>query len=289
MHDISINVNLIISINLQLTASQATQEDLFVDDLSMSQNAVDAEVMRQYLTPGAVDGFLGINMEIDETNDNNAQEGVQVDGVFPIPRELLVTMPIAEVRPDTKIIHINQPGQVQPAQANMDHNNTHNPTHIPTQAQRPTTPAPIPGTSGLTTTNNANNEEEVMDVQAQDTHPTQSTQVRRTQHDEDGASNNIQVQPKKGYNTKNRKTKQQNPVETQEVDPTVKERMTLLGEITELMKNTYGARRNEMHVWGTYIGLKAERVPAGRNRDKLLVKVENLMNEAIYGEETVEE
>lgn len=65
--------------------------------------------------------------------------------------------------------------------------------------------------------------------------------------------------------------------------------MTLLGEITQLMKNLYGAKRNEMHVWGTYIGLKADRIPVGRSRDKLMVKVEQLMNEALYEGEPLEE
>lgn len=44
-----------------------------------------------------------------------------------------------------------------------------------------------------------------------------------------------------------------------------------------------------MHVWGTYIGLKAERVQAGKTRDELLVKVEQLMNKALYEGEASEE
>lgn len=268
--------------------SQATQDDLFADDLSMSQNAVDAEMMRQYLAPGAVDGFLGMDMGTDETNNNNNGEDEGQDAVvFPIPRELLVTLPIAEVGPNTKIIHINQPGQGTAAEGHMEVNNTENPARIPAKRQRP--PTPRPGTSGVATTNIA---EEVMEVQENDTPLTQvphGDDVQRTQHDVGGPPRNIQAKPKKGYNTKNKNTKTQNPAEAQDVDPTLKDRMTLLGEITELMKNTYGARRNEMHVWGTYIGLKAERVPAGRGRDKLLVDVEKLMNEAIYGKETVEE
>lgn len=84
---------------LQLTETQATDEDLFGDD--GSQNAVDNEMIRQFLAPRAVDGFLDLG-----TDDiSNAGEVVEDVGVFPIPRELLVTLPIAEVGPNTKIIH----------------------------------------------------------------------------------------------------------------------------------------------------------------------------------------
>lgn len=236
---------------------------MFVDDGSMSQNAVDADMLQQYLTPGGVDGFLGVGMETDA--NNNAEEVVQDAGFFPIPNELLLTLPIAEVGPNTKIIRINRPT------GNKD------------------APEPMPGPSGVVATQVEEDVMEEHDSVPAITEPPQREQVQINQQDDGRVVENNQV-PKKGYNTKNRKKKTQSTVaEKQPEDPTLKDRMTLLGEITELMKTSYGARRNEMHVWGTYIGLKADRLPAGKARDKVLVKVEELMNEALYEGETVEE
>lgn len=60
--------------------------------------------------------------------------------------------------------------------------------------------------------------------------------------------------------------------------------MTLLEEITQLMKTSYRSRRNEVEVWGQYMGLNAGRLPVGRWRDRVLMQVEELMNEALYDE-----
>lgn len=91
-------------------------------------------------------------------------------------------------------------------------------------------------------------------------------------------------QPKKGVNVKNRNAK--NPVEAEgaQQDPTLNERMSILGEITKLMKASYGTRQNEVEVWGQYIGLKAGRLREGRRRDRVLMQMEEMLNEALYDE-----
>lgn len=243
-------------------------------------------MMRHILTQGSVDGFMGI-----ETDDiTNGGEIVEDVGQFAIPRELLVTLPIAEVGPDTKIIHIQQPGEGETFEAPMEENSTQDPIPTPAQDQRPTANQPMPGTSGVAQIHLGN----AMEVEGtanpvSQRRPTQTLQ--RNQDDGAMAPKSTQAQPKKGFNTKNRKkkTQPQPPVEAEDTDPTLKERMTLLGEITELMKNSYAAKRNEMHVWGSYMGLKADRIPVGRSRDKVLVKVEELINEAIYEGQPPEE
>lgn len=250
--------------------------NLFTQEDTTSQNAVDHEVLSNFLAPGAVDAFLGVGMETEEMS--NADEAGESVRTFDIPHELLQTYPIAEVGPNTKIIAINAP------------------VHTITKAmaeKEVTTPAPAQagpsgiGQAGPSGIGNVNRQEEPMDV----VNPSIQTakQPQNAQQEEGGNNPQTQGAPKKGYVTKNRKGKPEKQLETHHDDDTLKERISVLGEITNLMKNAYGARKNELHVWGNYIGLKAERVPEGKGRDKLLVKVEKLMNDAIYGENTVEE
>lgn len=241
-------------------------------------------MMREYLTQGAIDGFLGLDMEVDDNSNTGANgEGV---GVYPIPRELLVNMPIADVGPNTKIIHVGPPTQNKNGQeTNVE------PEIIQGPANDPPAPfaTPQPGTSGVDPVHHAQVEMEVEENIA----PINLAPTPVTTQKKDGTGmrlkENNQQQPKKGFLTKNRKTKVQNDVETQEEDGTLKERMTLLAEIKDLMKNSYGLRRNEVSVWATYIGLKAERLPAGKSRDKLLVRIEQMINDELYENDNFEE
>lgn len=58
----------------------------------------------------------------------------------------------------------------------------------------------------------------------------------------------------------------------------------ILGEITQIIKESYGTCRNKVQVWGQYIGLKASRLCEGIRCDNVLVCVEEFINEAIHEE-----
>lgn len=260
---------------------------MFSEDGNISQNAVDAEMMRQLLTPGAMDGFLGMDMDMDTSNTSNAPvpDGGQEVAVFPIPKELLVTLPIVEVGPNTKIIHINNPGQEETIHGNMNPNNTPHPA----QAQPNPIAEPVASTSGVAPMEVQGYSMEVADsVPPVTQHPKQVAPQNKQQQGGRAPVINQSV-PKKGLNTKNRKGKQNPQVQPQDEDPTLRERMALLEQISQVIKNSHGARQNEMHAWGIYVGLKAERIPAGQNRDKLLVRIEQQMNAAIHGGDAPEE
>lgn len=265
---------------LQLPGSQQTDIDMFSEQGSVSQ-----DVLQQYLTPGALDGFLGVGMDAD--GNFSAAEGGENMGRFTIPDELLVKMPIAEVTPTTKIIHIGKATQPIPivtatqseqaiapippppnTQAGPSHVIATEPQHEPmdmdvatgtaiADAVTPKTIVAGPSTEG--------NQAEIIQPQA--------SKIKKTR-----------VQVKKGVNTKNPKTKPQVEAQPEVEDDTLKDRMSILGEITRLMKASYGSRRNEVEVWGQYIGIKASRLSEGRRRDRVFMGVEELINEAIYEE-----
>lgn len=87
---------------------------MFSEDGSVSR-----EVLQQYLTPGTVDDFLGVGMEMGE---NSCDTAVEEDaGLFAIPQELLVNMPIVDVPPNTKIIHLGHSAQSKPTEGGSEH------------------------------------------------------------------------------------------------------------------------------------------------------------------------
>lgn len=248
---------------------------MFSDD-----GSVNRDLLQQYLTPGALDGFVRLG---NEENSNSAVGGEDV-GVFNIPNELLVDMPIVDVPPGTKIIHLGHDTQVEPRTT----------TAIGQVATATVTiPAPVvAGPSGLM---NNDMEHEPMDTENAATGntpiiaATPSTVLPNTTTqpgDEATEMTNrprVLVRPKKGTVTKNRQTKTRvEPHGVNEPDETLKERMNILAEITQLIKSSYGCRRNEIEVWGQYMGLKAGRLPVGTRRDRVLMQMEELLNEALY-------
>lgn len=211
-------------------------------------------------------------------------EGGEDAGLYNIPKIMLVDMPIAEITPDTRIVHL---GRAE---------NTNN-MQIPPQTTKdippPPPPSPQAGTSGV----QFGDIHEAMEVEVA-INPTPNiaaiTPVTPANMPEASATRKVTKTqegtrttgpPKKGTNTKNKNVNKQPPPQPETGD--VNERMSLLKKITELMQQSYGARRNEMEVWGHYIGLKAGKIPVGRKRDKVLVRVEELLNEAAFDEENV--
>lgn len=236
--------------------------------------------MQKYLTPGSVDDFLGIGMDVDD--NSNSAVGGEEDGLFNIPRELLVKMPIADVTATTKIIHLGEPLRT----TTQGH---------PSQSQEATPPfarpaTPQPGTSGVPT---GEPQPELMDVEGAATPgttvaatiPTTAPQGAVRNRPQGTQKTRVQPQVKKGVQTKNRKTSpdaEPQGDERDELDGTFQNRMALLGKITNLLKDSYGSRRSEVEVWGQYIGLKASRIRVGRRRDRAFMNVEDVLNEAIY-------
>lgn len=240
------------------------------------------EVLQHYLTPGGVDGFLGVGMEPVE--DTMSMEGGEKAGYFNIPKELLVDMPIADVTANTRIIHLGFPGMANRTVLTPQPRENIEPPHPK---------SPRPGTSGVTTIH----EQEAMDVEAAATavtavpavtpvNPANVPQVVEQQHakipHEGRAKARPQGPPKKGLNTKNRNVNAEPAPQGEAQDGTLKERMSLLEKITDIMKSSYGSRRDEMEVWGHYIGLKARKIPEGRRRDRVLMNVEEMITEATY-------
>lgn len=74
---------------------------------------VDFEEMNTYMGPAAIDGYMGFGNEMADVQT----EPNEHIGVFDIPRELLLKLPIAEVTSDTRIIALNPSsnnGMLQP-------------------------------------------------------------------------------------------------------------------------------------------------------------------------------
>lgn len=262
---------------MQFSQSQRTDGDLFSDDGSLSR-----DVLQDHLTPGALDAFLAGGMDggMDPNEAPLAIGGGEEAGMFDIPNVLLVDMPIAEITPNTKILHLGKSNMAKTTEG----------THQPNSDTAPTAPTSSQaGPSGL----QSRAVEEAMDVEHSTTPATTVAAVTpatsakipgqaKQQQVQDAQAGRSITRPKKGTNTKNNKVNPQPAAQAEPQDETLNERMSLLQKITELMKASYGSRRNEMEVWGHYVGLKASRIPEGRKRDKMLVRVEELLNEATY-------
>lgn len=218
--------------------------------------------MEKYLAPGAIDGFLGAvdAMEEDDNNTENQQ------GMFDVPHELLVTMPIAQVTPGTVIIPVNNKNKQKKVQANPLY---------------PTPPEPTPGPSNVQ--GNCSGQGQPIEYEAMEVEPVVGGPEPRQANEIGGGK------PKKGYNVKNKKKTIPPGKEESADDDTLPARMEMLKELLEVMRNRTGPRRSEMELWGNYMGAKAERIPEGRIRDHVLLFVERNMNKAIHGEWNVEE
>lgn len=159
-------------------------------------------------------------------------------------------MPIVHILPNTKIIHLGQAVQSIPA-GDVSQNQVAMPTvTAPTPAQ--------PSCSGMNTNEVQHQAMEVENAATGNNHadaatpvapatitaaaPMQSQRAPR----ETFTAPRVLVQPKKGVNTKNRQAKPPGEVEGVQQDPTLNERMSILAEITKLMKASYGTRRNEV-------------------------------------------
>lgn len=260
---------------------------MFSEDGSVSR-----DLLQEHLTPGALDAFLNGGLDPDE--NSMGIDGGEEGGLFTIPKVLLVDMPIAEITPNTKIVHLGKPdgpANIQSVPQPME------------DVYAPPPPEPRAGTSGVTLGPFHEAMEVEVEVQATPTPNLAASLNPVTPATVPGTTKNVQAripqegktmarstaQPKKGTNIKNKKGNTKSPTQADPTDDTVKERMSILKKITELMQASYGSRRNEMEVWGHYVGLKAGRLPVGRKRDKVLVRVEELLNEATYGDDQGDE
>lgn len=265
---------------LQLPQSQRTDSELFSQDGSMNR-----DLLQQHLTPGALDAFLSGGLDPNE--NDMVIEGVEGAESYEIPKIMLVDMPIAEITPDTRIVHLGGPENIN--ERNIQPQTTQ-------YVLPPPPPPPQAGTSGL----HLGDAHEAMEVEAA-INPTASvaavtpvtaanmpegTENVRVKKPQEGKSMTGPTgQPKKGTNTKNKNANRQPPTQAEREDTIVNERMAMLKKITDLMQQSYGARRNEMEVWGHYVGIKAGRIPVGRKRDKVLLRVEELLSEATYDDD----
>lgn len=213
---------------------------------------------------------------MDPTEDSNDVGDGEDGGVFPIPKILFVDLPIADVTANTKILHLGKPGHTDDLQQEMV---------IPVQGggmhplpndntDPPPPPAPQPGTSGATTP--VTTVDAVTPINPA-TIPGLVQKQQGTHQKEGRIFTRPLKQPKKGTNTKNKNVNPQPMAQAEPQDDTLKGRMSLLEKITQLMQ--------EMEVWGHYVGLKAGRIPVGRKRDKVLVRVEELLNDATYDDD----
>lgn len=272
------------------TTSQVTDNDLFSQDLEDTLNTVvDNEDMNTYMGPAAVDGFLGFGNEMADAS-NEPTEHV---GVFDIPQELLLKLPIAHVTRDTRIIALNPPtnNEAGPLAPNNSQAPTPGPSHEQDQGDIGPTEAqlPKPGTSGLQ-----------VDIQMQ-AMPT--VEVAEKENVPIPNPNAVDSQdaparppgvPKKGLNTKNKK-KEATPVRPvhpppPDDDTTLQDRMKVLQEIAEIVKKSHGkGDMTELEFWGNYMGKKVGRIPEGVRRDKVLFDVEKVVNEGLHGSWTQEE
>lgn len=246
---------------------------------------VDGEEMNGYMGPAAIDGFLGFG---NEMADVPIEENGKI-GVFDIPHELLMKLPIAQVTSDTRIIALNPPVNHDMDQAIHNNNVTPEPGTSGTREEVQADvianipPAPKAGTSGTLD----NRQIEAMET---DHAPPMGTATNPDPNQDE--SQPIPARqpgvPKKGFKTKNR-NKETNPGRSvhpvnEDHEPTLQDRMNVLHEIADLVKNSKGrADMTEMQVWGQYMGIKACRLPEGRIRDEVLVEVERVMNKGIHG------
>lgn len=230
---------------------------MFEEDRSMSQ--FNRDEMEEYMAPGALDGFLGMlgdtqDTEEGETVINEAGEKVTT---FNIPQILLQTLPIAPVEKDTVITALT------PANPNT--------SQKPATISIPPSDEPQAGTSGV-------------NVATLNAHSEVQSEVGTTAPE----------QPKKGLNTKNGRKKttiqppqpHPQPTKTQNMEDNGKTRLQILSEIAEVVKCS---GNSEMEVWGQYIGLKACRLAPGPERDEALIDVERRLNKAIYDQGDKEE
>lgn len=230
-------------------------------------------------------------MGMDDDENSNSILGGEEIGRFPIPSELLVNMPIADLTATTKIIHLGKPTEVITPANTLQLQESMAPICPPPTASPQAGPSVIgahevnPEHMDLEGAATGATNAAAMTPEAPATVPsTIGQQPEKDAHD-DPIVKRPQIQPKKGKNTKNNKSKPQVEDQPEEHDVTLKERMSVLGEITKLLKATYGSRRNEVEVWGQFIGLKASRLPEGRRRDRVLVRVEEILNDALYEED----
>lgn len=279
--------------------SQAT-DSLFLSQDS-SQALIDREDMEKYMGPAAIDGFVGNGNEVvEDTSELDEQEGR-----FTIPLELLMQMPIANVTEDTRIIPLRKvrantsteanvgdgiepqagtSGVKAPANANeMDTQDTITDPPVPNNT------VPIPEKSVVKSNNPVTNAmKKTPNPTANLPNPKMALAAPNPQKPPGNIVRSGNV-PKKGYNTKNRKVHQAE-IEIPENDNGVQRRMELLGEIADIVRKSAEKRNmTELDVWGHYMGLKVARVQEGRRRDKVLVKVEELVNDAIHDDMDMEE
>lgn len=269
-----------------MSQNEATNGELFTQDVEDTQvTEVDVNVMNAYMGPAAVDGFMGFGNEMTDV----ATEQQEQIGIFDIPREFLLKLPIAHVASDTRIIALNTLAQNDMAQVGP--NTTEAPTPGPSGVReemevdvRPNNPqAQKPGPSGVGLNNHIKGMETDEVPENRNVANPDPTQVEQQPNPP-----RPQGVPKKGFNTKN-KRKEDIPVcplrpPTQDNDATLQDRMNILQEIAELVRNSKGrADMTELQLWGQYMGMKAGRIPGGQTRDEVLVEVEKVMNKGIHG------
>lgn len=257
--------------------SQATQSSIFSQDTS--QPIIDRADMEAYLAPGAIDGFIGVNCGDDE--DRTQEEGDEQLGRYNIPVELLVDMPIVEVTKETRIIHVGKPTSGPGNEITVV---TNAEPQAGTSMQVEDIPSqPRAGTSGINMGVEMVLESNTLGSVA-DASQSQIIVTNTTNPPVQVAAPKPTAEPKKGYNTKNRKRNPAPEVTTPPTeDDTLQKRMDILGEIAEIVKRS-NARQSmsELDVWGQYIGMKVARVEEGKARDKVLVDVEQRINRALY-------
>lgn len=237
--------------------------------------------------PAAVDGFLGFANDMGDV----ANEEDERNGIFQIPHELLMKLPIAQVTSDTRIIALNTTANNEidgiipsnpPASLAGSSGTISVDTHVQVTPSNPE--APKAGPSGIL-------EKRVIEAMETD-------DIRQEENVENPepipiesqpTSSKIPGAPKKGFNTKNKKQEVNNrvcpvPPPAQENDPALQDRMNILQEIVEVVRSSKGrADMTEMQVWGQYMSFKACRIPEGPIRDDILVEVEKIMNKGIHG------
>lgn len=257
--------------------TQASGSDIFRQDIS--QQLIDRADMEAYLAPGAIDGFVGMQVEVGDDEDRTQEEEDEQLGRFKIPQELLVKMPIMEVTKDTRIIHITKP---TPA------------TGIEKTGVNIANPDPGPSRMEDLRTSGVN--ENVLMVCNTSTSVADASQSEVIVTNTTGAPVQVNAakptnEPKKGYNTKNRKRNSPAEIPDPPVqDDSLRARMNILAEIADIVKRSNTRQSmSELDVWGQYIGMKVARVEGGRPRDEVLVDVERLINQAIHDRPASEE
>lgn len=257
---------------------------------------VDREEMEEYMGPAAIDGFVGVADEIDvETLEVDAQAGR-----YPIPPELLMQLSIADITKDTRIIHLTTGTVI--GSGDMSENGAGDPMPGPSGIENETRTMemdvpepimPVPDTSNTIPNPAGPSTEPEVTVQrpkANTLVPTVTVSVPNAKpSNQQFITKRVNALPKKGYNTKNKRNDIVEPL-PQEKDDNVETRLRVLSEIADIVKKS-GEKRNmsEFDVWGQYIGMKVARVEEAHVRDKVVIKVERIITEAIHGEWDMEE